>query len=52
MIPESSKVILVINKVDQLVDHFRLPFIDQVRQAREFAEIAVRCRRRGATSTR
>src|SRR5690606_9549504 len=37
VIPESPKVILVINKVDQLKDKTRLlPFIDQVRQAREF----------------
>ncbi|HRP23340.1 MAG TPA: GTPase Era [Thauera sp.] len=40
VIPESSKVILVINKVDQLKDKSRLlPFIDQVRQVRDFTEI-------------
>ncbi|MBX3682687.1 MAG: GTPase Era, partial [Thauera sp.] len=40
VIPESSKVILVINKVDQLKDKTRLlPFIAQVREARDFTEI-------------
>ena len=40
VIPESSRVILVINKVDQLKDKARLlPFIDEIRQLRAFAEI-------------
>jgi GTP-binding protein Era len=40
VIPEASKVILVINKVDQLKDKTRLlPFIAQVREARDFTEI-------------
>ena len=40
VIPEAAKVILVINKVDQLKEKARLlPFIDEVRKVRDFAEI-------------
>ena len=40
VIPREARVVLVINKVDQLKDKGRLlPFIDEVRQLREFAEI-------------
>ncbi len=40
VIPESSRVILVINKVDQLKDKSRLlPYIDELRQLRDFTEI-------------
>ncbi|MDR0717744.1 MAG: GTPase Era [Azoarcus sp.] len=39
-IPAEAKVVLVINKIDRLADkHQLLPFIDQVRGLREFAEI-------------
>lgn len=40
VIPAGAKVVLVINKVDQLKDKSRLlPFIDQVRVLRDFVEI-------------
>ncbi len=49
VIPPSATVVLVINKVDQLKDKTRLlPFIDQVRQLREFAEIVPLSAERGS----
>jgi GTP-binding protein Era len=48
LIPAASKVVLVINKVDQLKDKARLlPFIDRVRARREFAEIVPLSAERG-----
>jgi GTP-binding protein Era len=49
VIPAAATVVLVINKVDQLKDKTRLlPFIDQVRQLREFAEIVPLSAERGS----
>lgn len=48
LIPAASKVVLVINKVDQLKDKARLlPFIDRVRGRRDFAEIVPLSAERG-----
>ncbi len=48
VIPGDAKVVLVINKVDQLKDKSRLlPFIDEVRALREFAEIVPLSAERG-----
>ncbi|QDF96868.1 GTPase Era [Azoarcus sp. DD4] len=49
VIPAEAKVVLVINKVDQLKDKSRLlPFIDQVRGARDFIEIVPLSAERGS----
>ncbi|ANQ84810.1 GTP-binding protein Era [Azoarcus olearius] len=49
VIPADAQVVLVINKVDQLKDKSRLlPFIDQVRAAREFVEIVPLSAERGS----
>lgn len=49
VIPAEAKVILVINKVDQLKDKTRLlPFIDSVRGLREFTEIVPLSAERGS----
>lgn len=49
VIPADAKVVLVINKVDQLKDKSRLlPFIDQVRSARDFVEIVPLSAERGS----
>ncbi len=48
VIPADAKVVLVINKVDQLKDKSRLlPFIDEVRALREFVEIVPLSAERG-----
>ncbi len=48
VIPGDAKVVLVINKVDQLKDKSRLlPFIDEVRALREFVEIVPLSAERG-----
>jgi GTP-binding protein Era len=48
VVPEAAKVVLVINKIDQLSDkRSLLPFIDQVRNVREFAEIVPLSAERG-----
>ncbi|MDO9597489.1 MAG: GTPase Era [Azoarcus sp.] len=49
VIPADAKVILVINKVDQLKDKTRLlPFIDSIRGLREFTEIVPLSAERGS----
>lgn len=49
VIPADARVVLVINKVDQLKDKTRLlPFIDQVRGQRDFAEIVPLSAERGS----
>jgi GTP-binding protein Era len=48
LIPAAAKVVLVINKIDQMKDKARLlPFIDRVRERREFAEIVPLSAERG-----
>ncbi len=48
MIPAVAKVVLVINKVDQLKDKARLlPFIDRMRALRDFVEIVPLSAERG-----
>jgi GTP-binding protein Era len=48
VIPEDAKVVLVINKVDQLKDKARLlPFIESVRGLRDFVEIVPLSAERG-----
>ncbi len=49
ILPPEARVLLVINKIDQLRDKTALlPFIDRVRQLRDFAEIVPLSAERGA----
>ncbi len=48
ILPPSARVLLIINKVDQLKDKAALlPFIDRVRQLRDFAEVVPLSAERG-----
>ncbi len=49
ILPRESRVLLIINKIDQLKDKAALlPFIDRVRQLRDFVEIVPLSAERGA----